>query len=262
MTLEEVAKKYEISPNSLKTNFNRTRDSILKKHNVRIIKEGRGKNAYYREQILSDNRSETIFKALEPLRNDAGVLRTDLNLPNLTFNVFMGVITTPMFVFRGTYKDLSGYLEIGADEKTLGALKDSINELVKMMILNEIIDKTTEDDVITLSLVRKAEIDMKINMNMLNMCKILAEQNHMKSWIPLLKVWLGLEILSQKDSFLQGELIEMTGLKPGMVTKCTKLLEGCNIFMKSRAYAGFKKCIGSTVDMNNEAFYKELSQSK
>ncbi len=255
MTAEEVCEKYNVKLSTLKANFKRTTDNIYKKYNVKIIKEGRGDKAVYREQIVSDNRAETMFQAVQPLKQ-MGAMRTDLGLPSFTFNVFLGIITTPMFVFRGSYRDLLMYLMIPINDTNIELLKKSIDELVNAMVLHEIIDTTTDDEIITLSLVRKAEVEMKINVSMIIICKQLAEKNGMQSWIPLLKVWLGTELLSKQEYYNRVDLIKMTGLSEYMVDKSAKILSDCNIYNKTRAYAGFKKCLGLKADMNIEGFYQ------
>lgn len=62
MTLKEVCKKYGVSESSMSTNFSRTKQSILKKYGVKIIKEGRGKTANYIEEVEDDCRADTMFK--------------------------------------------------------------------------------------------------------------------------------------------------------------------------------------------------------
>ena len=54
MTLSEVSEKYGVAESSLKNAFPRTQASILKKHGVKIVKEGRGASAVYREEWLDD----------------------------------------------------------------------------------------------------------------------------------------------------------------------------------------------------------------
>ena len=118
MTLEEVSTKYNISQNTVKTQFKRTQDNIFKKYGIKIIKEGRGSNVVYKEQIISDNRAENMFKALEPVHN-TGIIKNDLNMPNFTFCVFMGIITTPMLVFRGSYNDFLRYIEVNVNDQNI-----------------------------------------------------------------------------------------------------------------------------------------------
>lgn len=61
MTILEVAEKYRVSESSLKNAFPRTQASILKKHGVKILKEGRGASAVYREEWMDDQRALTMY---------------------------------------------------------------------------------------------------------------------------------------------------------------------------------------------------------
>jgi hypothetical protein len=255
MTLHEICEKYKYTEATFQKNFKRCQAAILKEYNVRIIKEGRGEKATYREQILSDNRQETIFKALEPTQK-TGLIKDDLSMENFTFTTFLGIITTPMLVFRGTRADFLNYIGATNDDKHLELLDKAIDQLVNEMIIHEIQDTTTEEEVLTLSLVRKAEVDMKISISMINICKQLAEQAHMHDWIPILKIWLGTELLSQKEHYTLTDLMNMTGVNKAMLAKCTRLLKQSNIYKTSKAYAGYQKCLGLKAEMNNEAFYK------
>ena len=86
----------------MKNAFPRTQKSILKKHGIRIIKEGRGKTANYIEEVEDDCRAITMFKEVKEemiLSNDT------LKLMNWDFMCFLAIITTPMLVFRGSYED-------------------------------------------------------------------------------------------------------------------------------------------------------------
>ena len=255
MTLEEVSKKYDMKPATIKNNFKRSQESILKKYGVKIIKEGRGDKVNYREQILSDNREESMFKALEPV-HETGIMKNDLSMPSFTFCVFMGVITTPMLVFRGTYFDFLKYIEIPCEENNILKLKEAINNLVQSHIIHYIIDNTTNEEVITVSLVRSAEVEMKIGIDMIRICRQLSIKYHKQDWVPLLKVWLGTELLSERESYTRKDLLDMTGLSKYQIDESTRILKECNIYKTTRAYKGFQKCIGMSVDMNIKDFYK------
>jgi hypothetical protein len=254
MTLKEVCEKYEISENSLQTNFKRTQESLLKKKGVKIIKEGRGKNATYREEIVSDNRAETMFKALEPVRK-AGVMKNDLSLSNFTFCVFMGVVTTPMLVFRGTHVDFLKYFEVPVSADAIEKLDRAIDDLTSDGIIGVIRDTSTDDEVLTLSLIRAAENDMKIGIDMLVNCRLLAAKYKKRDWIPIMKVWIGTELLSKQEYYTRDDLIEMTGSSKYLIDECTSILKDSNIFLTSKAYASMRKCLGVTADMNQEEFY-------
>lgn len=255
MTLEEISEKYGIKPDTFKNQFPRTQKAILNRYGVKIIKEGRGIKANYREEFMSDNRAENIFQAVQPLK-DPGFIKNDLGLPNFTFMVLMGVITTPMFVFRGTYNEFLGYIEKPQTEQNVKALKNSINELVNALVIHEIVDKTTNDDVITLSLVRKAEIDMRIGIGMARQCKELADKNGINDWINIAKVWIATDLLAKQDVYTRLDVVNMTGLSVYMVDKVAKALKDSNIYKTTRAYQSFQRCVGMKADMNNEAFYQ------
>lgn len=255
MTLQEVCQKYNVSESSITRNFKRTQEAILKSKGIRIIKEGRGSSATYLEEVFSDNRAETMFKALEPVHR-AGVMKNDLSLSNFTFCVFMGVITTPMLVFRGTYNDFLKYIGVIVNDDNIEKLNRAIDDLVGDGILGILRDTTTDEEVLTLTLIRSAENDMKIGIDMIINCKLLATKYKKKDWIPLLKTWIGTELLSKQGSYTQQDLIDMTGLTKYLLNECTKILRESNIFISSRAYSSYMRCIGINTNMTQEEFYK------
>lgn len=56
MKLEEVAELLQLSPNTIKDQFQRTKETLFRKQGIKLIKLGRGENAEYYikvdEQIL------------------------------------------------------------------------------------------------------------------------------------------------------------------------------------------------------------------
>ena len=66
MTIEEVAKKFDVSETSLKGAFPRTQKSILKKYGVHLIKKGRGLGAVYEvQEEQTDSRALTLYNELK-----------------------------------------------------------------------------------------------------------------------------------------------------------------------------------------------------
>lgn len=66
MTLEETAKKFNVSETSLKGAFPRTQKSILKKYGVHLIKKGRGLGATYEvEEDRTDCRAMTLYNEVK-----------------------------------------------------------------------------------------------------------------------------------------------------------------------------------------------------
>lgn len=60
-------------------------------------------------------------------------------------------------------------------------------------------------------------------------------------------------MLAGGDIFKMSDLRKLTGLSDYQIREACKLLERDEIFKRTRAYADFNVCIGTTVDMN--AFY-------
>lgn len=252
MTIEEVSKEFHYSISSLTSNFKRCSDKIYEKTGVRIVKDGRGKNATYRILVLDDNRAETFTKEEEI---QTGLIKEDLKLVSMTFVTFMGIITTPMLAFRGSYVDFLKYIELPPAEENIEQLKKSIKELEQKKMIYSIVDNSTDEEIITLSVVRKAELDMKIGISTVKTCKQLAKDNNKRDWIPLLKLWLGTELLSKEGIFTRNELKELTGLNDYQIQTCGKILRQNNIYRSSRAYVGLNRCIGTTATMNVEQMY-------
>lgn len=73
MTAEELGKKYGYSLNSITSNFNRVYRAILKKHGIRIVKEGRGKNATYIE-MEDDQRALTMYEEVKDIAMNQGTI--------------------------------------------------------------------------------------------------------------------------------------------------------------------------------------------
>lgn len=251
MTLQEVCEKYEVSESSMKNAFPRTQKSILKKHGIRIIKEGRGKTANYIEEIEDDQRAITMY---DEVREEMILSNDTLKLMNWDFMCFLAIITTPMLVFRGSYEDFLKYAGCNVSKNNIIELKNALQSLAEREFISYNIDKTNPNYFIA-GLYRKVEEDMKIGIGMVRNCKILADKYHKRSWIPLLKTWLGIELLSTRQPFTIKELSAVTGLSEYQIKDSNKILKESAIFKSSRAYAGYQRCLGLNVDLNQEAFY-------
>ena len=91
MTLEEVCEKYGVAQSSMTNAFPRTQKAILKKHGVKIIKEGRGKTAVYTEEWEDDKRAITMY---EEVKDTVMITNESFKLMNWDFMVFLAIITT------------------------------------------------------------------------------------------------------------------------------------------------------------------------
>ena len=187
MTLQEVCDKYNVAQSSMTNAFPRTQKSILKKYGVKIVKEGRGKDAVYSEVLESDRRAVTMY---EEVKDTVVINNETFKLMNWDFMVFLAIVTTPMFVFRGNYEDFLKYIEMPVSTNNIVTLKSVLTRLAERDFISYNIDKTNDKYFIA-ALYRKVEEDMQIGIDMVRTCKLLAEKHKKRSWVPLLKTWLG-----------------------------------------------------------------------
>lgn len=247
MTLKELCEKYNVSESSVQSNFVRTRNSIYKKYGVTIKKIGRGKTAIYEEEkidLISDKRALTMF---DETRTEIIFNNESLNLINADFLVFLGIISTPMGMFRGTAADFLRYVGIKPTEENLEILEFTLLELVD----RELVFYDVDEDIIILYVRRKVEKEMRLGIEMIKRCREIAEKNnkHKDGWIKLLKVWVSVQICSSDQPFTIETLSKMTGLSRFQIMDCKKLLEQDELFKTSRAGSYFK-CLGTNVLLN------------
>lgn len=251
MTLQEVSEKYKVSESSLKSSFPRTQAAILKKYGVTIKKEGRGASATYIEEVLDDQRALTMYEE----QTDILFINSEqLSMINWDFHVFLGIITTPMLVFRGSYVDFLKYIQAPVTETNLEELKAALEHLVARDYISYQIDKTNPSYFIA-ALWYQTEKDMEIGIEMVRTCKQLAEAYNKRSWVPLLKTWLGVQLMSKHQPYTVKELARATGLSEYQIRESNKILKDCDIFRTSKAYAAYQLCVGTNVDLGHEVFY-------
>ena len=250
MTKEEVCKKYDVSLASMEGAWPRTQKSILKKYGVYIEKIGRGNKATY-EEVTQDNRAVTMY---EEVKEDMIIDRSALKYESIEFHCFLAIITTQFMTFRGTYSDFVSYLGLKNNKANIEMIKEGIDKLIARRIIKKVDDTSTDEGYFILSLVRKAEKEMKIGLDMVRTCKQLAEKNKKKDYIPLLKTWLGIQVMSQNQPFKVKDLEDMTGLSSYQIRESKRILEQNEIFRTSRAYADYATCLGQKVELN--AFYR------
>ena len=255
MTKQEVCKKYNVSESMMDKHFSRAQEKILKDYGVILHKQGRGVSAVY--SIDEYSTSETFARSLKFIQNahqevimDRGIF---MDLIDWNFMVFIGIITCPFITFRGTYKEFLTYVGIkNLTKENVNLLKTSLEEMHSRGLIMYSIDPTNTD-YFWAGVYRKVETEMKIGIDMIQRCMKLQEENHMKSWVPLLKTWLGLQIIvmdDKQDTFTLAELECITGVNQKMLTKCKKILESDNLFITSRAYSRDYMCKGSNINLN------------
>ena len=247
MTLQEVAQKFQISEKSLTGAFPRTQKSILKKWGVHLIKKGRGVSATYEiEEEVSDCRAMTLYNEI---KDDIAFDEESIRLMTWPFLVFLTIIATPMLVFRGSYEDFLQYIQLKISKENLQALKDTLQELNEREYISYTIDKT-DNNYFVAALYRKREEQMHIGINMVRTCKQIADAANKRSWVPLLKTWIGMQMMAEKGLFTREDLVAVTGLSIYQITESKKLLEANELFKTTQVYADYQTCVGTQVELN------------
>lgn len=246
MTLEELCKELNLSESTVKNNFTRVQKKFQQK-NMLITKNGRGSNATYDIEYLNDNRAMTMF---EEDKQEIILSNASLQFINWEFTVFLAIVVTPMLVFRGSYKDFLEYSMIRNTPANIELLKEALTNLADRDIIMYKVDKTN-DDYFVASLYRKIEEDYKINIEMVKECKQLQEKYNKQSFIPLLKVWLAIQIVSnQEEPYTLTQLCAMTGLSAYTVRESNKILEESQVYKTSKSYKDFNHCLGKKAELN------------
>lgn len=248
MTVKEISEKYNVSENSVQTKFKRTQESIEKKYGIRIIKEGRGKNATYLEEIVEkeDGRANTMYEE----KNDVMIPVNNLSMISWDLAVFLGIASTPGLMFRGTYTQFLQYIGLKKSFENLEMLQGTFKNLASKNYILYMEDHTViNSDSFIAAISRKSEDELKIGINMINICKDIAQKNNRHSWIPILKVWVAIEFLADYQPFTVSELEALTGLSAYTIRQSKKDLEANEVFMTSRAYVAYDKCVGQNVTL-------------
>lgn len=246
LTFEEVCEKYKVSESTLLNAFPRTQKSILKKHNIKLIKEGKGRSAVYREEVANDNRALTMY---EETKDEIILDGESMQLISWEFMIFLAIVMTPMLVFRGSYEDFLKYAGVKPSPQNILLLQGTLTSLSRRDYISYVVDKTDENYFLA-AIYRKVEETMKIDPSMLKTCKQLAEENNKKSWVPLLKVWIGMQLMADEQPFTMDRLEMVTGLSKYQIRESRKILEKNELFKTSRAYIADCRCIGTNVDLN------------
>lgn len=252
MTIQELCKKYDVAESTVTQKWNRTQESILKKHGILIHKIGRGKSARYEEEVLREvDTTRAEFMHEEP-KKEVIIDSIFNSLCDWEFMVILAIVTTPMGVFRGSCKDFLRYVQVNETKDNILKLKGVLTDLSDRGILLYKRDTSTDDGYFVASLYKKVENEMHVGISMIKKCKELSEINNMQynGWSKLLKTWLGIQLMYKRQPYTMKELSEVTGLSNYTLRECSKILEQDYIFSTSKAYANYYTCLGKNVELN------------
>lgn len=249
MTREELCKKYNLSEDAVKNKLGRTKQKLLKEYNLILTKTGRGEKADYQVSFAEggDRRASTM---LQEEKRDIMIAENSFStLLDFNFMVFLAICTTPMGTFYGSYEDFLNYVEVKKSKYNLQNLKDALTMLSAAKYINYTVDETNEN-YFNAFLFKRTRDDMAISLDMAERCQKLAKKYEKKSWVPLLKTWIGVQYMYDKQPFTMAELCAITGLSSYQVRESKKVLEKDDLFTTSRAYASYERCIGTNVELN------------
>ena len=249
MTKEELSKRYGIAESTIKSQFTRAKNTMLKKYNLILTKTGRGEDADYQVAPASGSDKRALTMLQEEKRDVMIAENSFSTLLDFNFMVFLAICTTPMGTFYGSYEDFLNYVEIKKTKANLDNLKEALTMLAASEYIEYVIDRTDEN-YFNAFLFKRTRDTMAISLDMAERCQRLAKKNHKQSWIPLLKTWIGVQYVYNNQPFTVDELCNLTGLSPYQIRESKKILEKDNLFVTSKAYAAYNKCIGSNVELN------------
>lgn len=248
MTRKELSEKYNLTESSIKSNFTRIQASMMKKYGLILTKTGRGEKTDYQVTDSEGNEGRALALSQEANRQ-VMIAQGSLKTMDFNFIVFLGICLTPMKTFYGSYEGFLEYIELPKSKENIQNLKDALNDLAAAEYIEYIIDKTN-DNYFNVFIFKKVREDMAISLDMTMRCQKLAKQNNKQSWVPLLKTWVGMQYVYDKQPFTVKELCAITGLTPYQIRESKKILEKDNLFITSRAYIDYEHCIGSNLELN------------
>ena len=94
--------------------------------------------------------------------------------------MFLTIVATPMLVFRGSYEDFLNYILLKSTSNNLKDLKQALQELSDREYISYTIDKT-DNNYFVAALYRKREEQMYIGIEMVKICKQIADAANKRS---------------------------------------------------------------------------------
>lgn len=221
MTLNELIEKYGRTEKTWTKNFKRTADAVYNKTGFRIVKEKIDGEVVYTE-IENDGRALTAFSEAEKL---IPLQQGDVSFVEWELLTLIGIIATPMCVFRGSYKEFLKYIEKDeTNPNNIFYLKGALESLASREYIIYKKDYTDSSYFIG-GLYKAREDEMGAGIETVKQCKFLAEKYNKRSWINLLKILLGVRALQDEHPSSMKRLAEITGLSIGQVRDYRQILE-------------------------------------
>lgn len=236
MTLEELSKETGVSESYIKGHFKQFQESFQKKRGLAITKSGRGKNTEYFITKPEEVRALTFYEEANANR-ELFVDDETIQLEELTFRAFLGLLVRPELTYRGTYKDYLAYIGIKYTDTRRKTLEAAFHQLAKMGYLYGGPD-STDPEWFLIGLSRRCEKKIGVGVAKIKKCKELAEANNKQSYVPLLKTWIAKDFLSDStgDIVTRQQVADFTGLSLYQITESTKILVANNLIKEEIVY--------------------------
>lgn len=235
MTLEELCEKYKVAPSTVKSHWGRTHDSILKKWGVSIVRFKDENKNYVFMETEDDNRALTIYEEDKNREVCIALSQEDILLDNLAFLSYIGIIVTPMSVFRGSYKDFLVY--INCPQTALN--KDNIKKVLVWLKDNDYImyqeDKTNKEYFIA-GLYKQRQDELGVGYYQIKNCKRIADKYHKKSWVPIFKTYMAISMMSHENPLTDARIMEKAKLTQYEVTESKRILEAEEVWISEKDY--------------------------
>lgn len=249
MNRKEFCQEYGVSESTVKTNFPSVQKSFLKKGLV-IKKLGRGDKAEY--TVTSVN--ERAVTMLKEAKSEILMTKDEFkSLKDFRFIVFLGIVTTPNLVFRGTVDQLLDYIEVTKNEYNRQLIRDSLQDLIDAKFIVYMDDTSTDEGYFIAAVARKTERDMSLGIEMVRHCKELSDKYN-KKFSDLIKVWTALGYAYYHQPFTVAQLEELTGLSAYKIREAKKILLQDDLFTSSKCYIkdedGKVYCTGQLINVN------------
>lgn len=228
LTKEEFCKKYGITMHTLEHNFKRTQKGILRRDGVLVTKEGYGKDVRFTEKKIFDKENAYFFG---DSWTDILRFKKQLTAETIDFFVFFAIVSAPMHLYRGTIPNFLKYLGENVSEANAEMLEISFLELIDRDLITYIID----EDIIILSLKRKAELALSLGKDITEICKGIAKKSGY-NWIFILKVWIGLYYFRNEDEIDLKEFCETIDVSKDRLKIIFPLLEPNIVFRFTGCY--------------------------
>lgn len=250
MNIKEICEKFGYSESYVSKNFPKFQRAMMNKEHIIVKKVGKGKNADY--VIIEDDNTRAITLYKEDDNRAIMLGRSELkHMINMDFATFLAIMMMPLQVYRGSYDEFLNYLEINKTDSNRENLKTSLEFLSQNDYIHYAVDKTDKDYFFA-GIYKKVEEEISVGISMIKICKELAVENHKRSWIPLLKVWMGIKYLYIEglQPYTVQDLVDLTGLSAYQIRESGKILERDKTFITDKVYADYSRCLGKHVELN------------